>query len=391
MALQTKIKFTSLAYRLILAGIFVILSFEAGILFFSYQNVSISNNCQAKIFKPIIEQAILTGLKINVGDKVIKLKGEDIKDFSETYVRDCGKTEDIRLSDEKISEYLKTIAPNIHKEPVDARFQFKNGMAEILVPSLPGQRLNIDSSAEIIKKSILNGQAETVLIIDGIEPDITLEKISSLGIDTLIGRGESNFSGSSSARIQNIKVASARFNGLIIKPNEEISFNKILGEVDGKNGYAEEKVIKNHKMVYEFGGGVCQVSSTLFRAAIYAGLPIIERRPHAFAVQYYNPQGFDATIYPGVTDLKFLNNSGGHALVQFKIVGTKLSFEIYGASDGRKVEVIGPFQYDQQSDGSMKAYFERRITQVDGAIKSERFNSTYKSPALYPLEKNPLE
>lgn len=391
MTLQTKIKFTSLAYRLILAGIFVILSFEAGILFFSYRNAPILNNCQAKIFKPVIEQAILNGLKVNIGDNVIQLKGDDIRDFSEIYMRDCGQTQDMRLSDEKISEYLKTIAPNIHKEPVNARFQFKNGTTEILMPSLSGQRLDIERSAELIKRSILNGQTETFLLIDSIEPDITLEKVNSLGINTLIGRGESNFSGSSSARIQNIKVASARFNGLIIKPDEEISFNEILGEVDGKSGYAEEKVIKNHKMVYEFGGGVCQVSSTLFRAAIYAGLPIIERRPHAFAVQYYNPQGFDATIYPGVTDLKFLNNSGGHALVQFKIVGTKLFFEIYGVSNGRKVEVIGPFQYDQQSDGSMKAYFERRTTQADGTIKSERFNSTYKSPALYPLEKNPLE
>ena len=150
-------------------------------------------------------------------------------------------------------------------------------------------------------------------------------------------------------------------------------------------------MIKNHKIVYDLGGGICQVSTTLFRAAILAGFSILERHPHAFPVQYYNPQGFDATIYPGFADLKFVNNTPGYIIIQTKIEGTKLMFEIYGSSDGRKVEMTGPVQYDQQSNGAMKAYFTRKITYADNTVKEEKFDSNYRSPLLYPLEKNPLE
>ena len=127
----------------------------------------------------------------------------------------------------------------------------------------------------------------------------------------------------------------------------------------------------------------------MFRAAINAGLPILERRPHSFPVKYYNPQGFDATIYPGVVDLRFRNDTLAHLLVQTKISGTKLIFEIYGSDDGRVVTLDGPYQYDQKANGAMKAYFTRKITLTDGTEKEERFDSNYKPPM--PLVKNPLE
>ena len=179
------------------------------------------------------------------------------------------------------------------------------------------------------------------------------------------------------------------FNGIIVGPGEEFSFNSLLGEVDGEHGYQPELVIKGGKLEYEYGGGVCQVSTTMFRAAIFAGFPITERQNHSFPVRYYNPQGFDSTVYPGVVDLKFINNSPASILIQGKVNKNILTFEIYGASDDRVVKVDNPTQYDQQSDGSMKAYFSRTVIFADGKKQTDTFRSNYKAPVKY--ERNPLE
>ncbi len=164
----------------------------------------------------------------------------------------------------------------------------------------------------------------------------------------------------------------------MIKPNEEFSFNTILGDVGPETGYKAELVIKQNKTVPEYGGGLCQVSTTAFRAAFYAGLPIKERQAHAFPVKYYNPQGFDATIYPPHPDLRFINDTPAYIVIQTKVEENNLIFEFYGTNDDRKVEVEGPRQYDIQADGSMKAILIRKIYDKDGNfIKESIFNSNY--------------
>ena len=176
-----------------------------------------------------------------------------------------------------------------------------------------------------------------------------------------------------------------------MKPGEEFSFNTRLGEVGPQEGYLPELVIKQNKTVPEYGGGLCQVSTTFFRAAILAGLEITERFPHAFAVKYYSPQGFDATIYPPHPDLRFKNDTPAHILVQTRIEKTKLYFELYGTNDGRTVKLDGPYQYDQKSDGSMKAKLTYTVTRDNQVLREKTFHSNYKSPLLYPVQRNPLE
>lgn len=172
---------------------------------------------------------------------------------------------------------------------------------------------------------------------------------------------------------------------MIIRPGEEFSFNKFLGDVDAEHGFLPELVIKRTGVVPEFGGGLCQVSSTTFRAAMNAGLPIVERRAHSFAVQYYAPQGSDATIYPGVTDLRFTNNLNSSLLVWTRIEGTRLFFDFYGTKDDRIVEFDGPVQYDKKTDGSMKATWTRRV-KLNGTTTEQVFRSTYLPPALFHPE-----
>ena len=155
--------------------------------------------------------------------------------------------------------------------------------------------------------------------------------------------------------------------------------------MDAENGFLPELVIKRTGVVPEFGGGLCQVSSTAFRAAMNAGLPIVERRNHSFAVKYYAPQGTDATIYPGSTDLRFTNNLSSHLLIWTRIEGYKLYYDFYGTKDDRLVEFDGPTQYDKKADGSMKAIWTRHVS-LNGQQSEQIFKSTYLPPALFHPE-----
>jgi len=378
-------KFSSQFYRLLIAGIIIFSGLYFG---FSFQTNPTTPKVGVRNVSANISSAIKDGLDVYVGDEVAELSGEEIKSWTETYIRDYSGQKDTRINNDKVREYVNSFAPRVNIDPIDAKFEMNDDKVSAFQASTAGRRLNTDKSVSILMEQIRSAQNSATLVVENIEPELTLEKVNRLGINTLLGQGESDFSGSSSARIHNIEVGMAKFNGLLIKPGEEFSFNDILGEVDDKSGYQSELVIKSGKLVREYGGGICQVSTTLFRSAIYAGLPIIERRPHSFPVRYYAPQGFDSTIYPGVTDLKFVNDTPSHILVQSKMNGKKLAFEIYGSGDGRMVSVDGPYQYDQKKSGAMKAYFTRTISK-NREMTEQRFDSVYSAPP--PLEKNPLE
>ncbi|MDP3792170.1 MAG: VanW family protein [bacterium] len=372
---------------LVIVGI----SFYLGVTLYSSSSPKKSPTLKTvKEFRPQIERGVQGDFQIQTGEKPLTLKGEEVKNWTESYIRSYSGKEDLRISTEKIINYLESIAPHLNIEPIDAKFVFgNNGRVEIFRPATQGQRLKINESAALIAFSILNDKGSASLMFDQIAPEVTLDKINNLGITTLLGKGESDYGNSPSSRIHNIKVGMNKFNGIILKPGEEFSFNDYLGEVDERSGYQSELVIKGGKLIYEYGGGLCQVSTTVFRAAIMSGLDITERKPHSFSVQYYSPQGFDATIYPGVVDLKFTNDTGGHVLIQTRLIESKLIVEIYGSQNNKKVNIEGPFQYDQKSNGSMKAYFIRKIYNGESLEQEERFDSIYKPPP--PKERNPLE
>jgi len=197
-----------------------------------------------------------------------------------------------------------------------------------------------------------------------------------------LATGESDFTGSSRNRRTNIEVGSSRHNGVIIKPGEEFAFNKYLGEIDAAHGYLPEIVIKRDGLKSEFGGGLCQVATTSFRGAVNAGFKVVERRNHSFAVQYYAPQGTDATIYPGVVDLRFINDTQTNMMVWTRVEGNKLYYDYYGTKDGRQVEVLKPVQYDRRASGAMKATWTVKVTK-NGVTEEQVFNSNYVSPALF--------
>jgi len=293
----------------------------------------------------------------------------------------------LSIDHEALKNFLNDLARKINRDPTDAKLQFKDGKVSVFAISEEGLALDIEKSLEIIKNYFKdrNIQNELELAYTKNKPAISTDSINNLGITKLIGEGHSDFKGSTRSRIFNINVAINRFQGIIIKPGEEFSFVEILGEVDGEHGYKPELVIKKDKTEPEFGGGICQVSTTVFRAAIYSGLKITARRNHAYPVQYYNPQGMDATIYIPKPDLRFTNNTPANILIQSEIIGTELIFRFYGTDDGRKINIIGPKIIERNSDGSMKTTFSQEVINKEGTIFiNDVFNSSYDSPSKYP-------
>lgn len=291
----------------------------------------------------------------------------------------------VAIDKEKVKKYLETLTPEINQTPINAQLTVgEDGRVKVFALSRDGRELKLDESADMIAEKLTAGQKQIGLTVAVSQPEVTTENIDNLGINTLLAKGESNFKGSPKNRRQNIKVGAERFNGTLVKSGEEFSFNTILGEVGAKEGYLPELVIKNNKTVPEYGGGLCQVSTTVFRAALNAGLPITERKNHAYVVRYYGTPGMDATIYPPHPDLKFKNDTSANILIQSKIKGDEITFEFYGTSDGREVKLIGPNLYDQQSNGAVKAILYREIYKNNELIKKDIFKSTYSSPANYP-------
>ncbi len=287
---------------------------------------------------------------------------------------------------EKIYQFILSLSEKINKEKVEPKLILENNRAVDFTAPQNGEELNASISTFKALEALENNQTSSELVVLELKPTQNLGETNNLGITELIASGKSNFKGSPKNRRHNISVGVEKMKGIIVAPNEEFSFNKYLGPVEAEQGFLPELVIKASGTVPELGGGLCQVSSTTFRAAMEAGLPITQRRNHAYAVQYYSPQGTDATIYPGVIDLKFKNNTPGAILVwpHFE-TGDNLIFDFYGTKDSRLVTLEKPRVYDRKPDGSMKAEWTR-IIEKDGVTSSSTFKSIYQSPALFHKE-----
>ncbi len=279
--------------------------------------------------------------------------------------------------------WVKSLSPEIDLAPAEPKLNIINGRVTDFQPPQNGQKLDAYSSTQAIMSALAQNLKTAALIVDQTTSVTSLSTLNNLGITELLARGQSNFKGSPKNRRFNIKVGVEKMKGIIVKSGDEFSFNKYLGSVEASTGFLPELVIKQTGTVPEFGGGLCQVSSTTFRAAVLAGLPITARKNHSYAVQYYAPQGTDATIYPGAADLKFTNNTPGSILVWPYVKGEDtLIFDFYGTKDNRQVDISPPVQYDFKPDGSLKATWTRKVTK-DGVTATDVFKSVYLSPALF--------
>ncbi len=290
----------------------------------------------------------------------------------------------------KVNEYVINLAKSVDRAPQNAAFQYVDGKVVEFRPAKDGLAL----MREVVVKDVVealaeleNGDDEVVtvqLAVDRDDPEITLAEVNNLGIKELLGKGMSTYKGSIAGRIYNVGLSASRINGALVPPGETFSFNNQVGEISGTTGYQPAYVIRSGATVLDDGGGVCQTSSTLFRAVLNAGLPIVERKAHSYRVGYYEQNakaGLDATVFAPTADLKFLNDTPGHLLIQTSANSTAqtLAIEIYGTGDGRSVEITNHKIWDvvpappprYQDDPSLPAGATKQVDWAAAGAKAK--------------------
>ncbi len=259
----------------------------------------------------------------------------------------------VGLNTDDLRRFLESLAPELAVAPVNARFIFNDDTDELdlLESAVIGRSLQVDETIQAINTHLAGGEHTIALAFDLEEP---LAKDNSttadLGITELVNEETSYFYGSSASRIQNIEAASSRFHGLLVAPGETFSMATALGDVSLDNGYAEALIIFGDRTIKGVGGGVCQVSTTLFRNVFFAGFPVEERYQHAYRVYYYeltagnthnaNLAGLDATVYVPLVDFKFTNDTPYWLLMEtyVNVAARSLTWKFYSTSDGREVD-----------------------------------------------------
>ncbi len=325
------------------------------------------------------------------------------KDVLASWIISDGSADNLKLSLDlnKINDYLKDkIASDIDQEVKLPRYEIKNGKMSSWQIGSDGLKLNLENSALNIKEQYLNQKNNQVgLIIDVVKSEVT-EDANNLHIEEILGTGHSNFVGSPTNRRHNIAVGAEAVNGMLIAPGEEFSLVEALGEIDASTGYLPELVIKNNKTIPEYGGGLCQVATTIFRSALESGLPITARQNHSYRVSYYEPAGTDAAVYDPWPDTRFLNDTGNYILIQSRIVKNDIYFDFWGKKDGRIASSSKPVIYNitkpaptkliettdlkpgekkctEKAHNGADAYFDYSVTYANGENKSTRFKSHY--------------
>ena len=269
-----------------------------------------------------------------------------------------------------------------------------------------GTDIDIEATVQILEETVLKQKKSDIEIaIKTAYPKATMSDMSQFGITEIIGIGSSNMRGSPNNRRHNIALGARTLNGIIIAPAEEFSLLNALGEIGATTGYLPELVIKGNKTVPEYGGGLCQIGTTIFRATLASGLPITRRQNHSYQVSYYldskGKPGTDATIYDPAPDYRFVNDTGHYILIQTIIKGDDIRFEFWGTKDGRQVyqsdtrvwgvvlpppaKLIETTELDpgkkkctERPHNGITASFDYTVTYPNGEIKTRTFTSKYR-------------
>lgn len=302
----------------------------------------------------------------------------------------------------KIDKFLNENAWMFEDKPQDARLEMTDEGPVIVSEGTSGKMVNRIKLAEELNDKIGKPKSIIDLPVEIMESAVSQDNLGDLGIKELIASGVSDFSYSPANRVHNIAVGAEQYNGTLIAPGEEFSFTTRLGTVDASTGYLPELVIAGNETRPEYGGGLCQVSTTMYRTALDAGFPITDRTPHRYRVSYYEPAGQDATIYIPNPDLRFINDTNHYVLIEAIMGDYTLTFNFYGTDDGRKVVVTEPdifnitsppapeyiytsslpagskVQVDSAHYGA-DSIFYRYITYADGTTKEEEIFSRYQA------------
>jgi vancomycin resistance protein YoaR len=317
----------------------------------------------------------------------------------------------VRMKREKMRGLVEPLAGAVAQLPVNAKFTFDDEAGKLVnvAGSKDGRAMNVEATLNAMEAAArTTDQREVTLAVDVTPAPVPANATAQdLGITQLITQATTYFKGSGAPRIANVRVAAARFNGVVVPPGGVFSFNEFLGDVSEKEGFEVGLIIVGNRTVKGVGGGVCQVSTTVYQAALRAGFPILERYPHGYRVKYYENgmgAGFDAAVFSPSADFKFKNDSASHLLIEtfYDPARVTLTFRFYGTPDGRVVNISpstisnvvphGPDVYEKDTDNEVPAgkskqvdyavdgatiFFTRQVTRNGETLIDERVVSKY--------------
>ncbi|NJO06428.1 MAG: vanomycin resistance protein VanB [Chloroflexaceae bacterium] len=296
---------------------------------------------------------------------------EQIADLLAVEARDGGLH--FNVNTDLLEREVERLAVTIDSGSAEPRLRFAAGNLYVVQEGQIGWRVQHPETMEVISQTLTASTATTRTVqipAERISPQVTPDTLATLGINELLGEGRSSFAGSAAYRITNIKAGAARMDGVLIAPGEEFSFNTQLGEVNERNGFVEGYAVVGNRTKLEWGGGVCQDSTTVFRAAFWAGLPITEWHPHPFYISWYDRfglgpygdgAGLDAAIYTGLNDLRFVNDTGKWILMQVDVneASQVMSVQLYGTDpNNRTVQIEGPYITNEIAAPSTPVYID---------------------------------
>ena len=269
-------------------------------------------------------------LEKRIIDNILSRNHNEVKADQEAYVFEVSATQ---KQADKIN--MAKISEDIYTEPVNAIF-VKEPFS--LTKEINGVKLAI-STEEAQSKVDGEDKAEYSFPLTITKPEITINDIGLEAFPYKVSTFSTNYNAGDVGRTNNLKIASTKTNNLVLMPGEIFSFNKVVGKRTVEEGYKDAKIYENGKVVDGLAGGICQVSSTLYDAALLANLEIVERYNHQFTTSYL-PGGKDATVVYGIKDLKFKNNREYPIKIVTSIGGGTLTYSIYGIQQANEYNIV---------------------------------------------------
>jgi len=278
-------------------------------------------------------------------------------------------------------------AAEIDRAPVDAELGWNEGLV-VVEPAEDGLKLQVEAFARDLEAAFFAGDqpVPVPIPVTVTKPAVDGKNLDALGITTRLARGDSNYDGGTPERDINVEVGAALLNNTLVPPHSEFSFNQAIGEITADKGYVVSSVVQGERAGRDIGGGICQVSTTVFRAALLSGLPITEWWPHSYRILNYEHDGwgagYDASILQpegdpfGGSDFKFENPTDSWMLVESWTDGVHVIVNIYGPELGYDVQfsdtvVGGPYPHGQADIELVNpALPEGTITQTEWPLDS---------------------
>jgi vancomycin resistance protein YoaR len=326
-----------------------------------------------------------------------------------SYLENDGWSGAVIEGNEELDSFMQSIAEDMNIEARDARFRMSGNRVQEFRPSKEGREVDLLQTRRNLLTEVIDRYAycnfphagsdeadcenlEPIeIIVTTTEPEISTDEVNDLGIREILGVGVSDFSGSPSNRIKNIRHGASKLDGILIAPDEEFSLIAALKPFTIADGYLAELVIKGDEIKPEVGGGLCQIGTTTFRAVMNSGLGVTQRRNHSLVVSYYNDPsndnpGTDATIYDPAPDFKFLNDTGHHILLTTYVDASSgtLRFTFWGTNDGRNGYYSAPVVHNWIGAGATQTTYTTDL--APGVRKCQGAHNGANTSFTYTVE-----